>query len=73
MESLRAELAEANAQAAAGGAHVLPGVVQYDGARVIGTPANQRMRLGAAAIVLAASSVAAFAASWSRTQRASPV
>ncbi len=73
MDSLRAELAVVNAQTTADGAHVLPGVVQYRGARVIETPANQRMRLGAAAIVLIASSVAAFAASWSRAGRASAV
>ncbi|HUW84583.1 MAG TPA: hypothetical protein VMZ31_17510 [Phycisphaerae bacterium] len=73
MDTLRGELAGVNARLASGGVHVLPGVVQYPGARVIGEPANQRTRLGAAAIVLVASSVAAFASSWSRTRRASAV
>jgi len=73
MGSLRAELAEVNAQTAAAGAHVLPGVVQYRGAQVVGGPANQRTRVGAAAMVLIASSVVAFASSVSRARRASAV
>jgi hypothetical protein len=71
MDSLRAELAEVNAQTTAGGAHVLPGVAQYRGAQIVETPANQRTRLVAAAIVLIASSLAAFASSVSRARRAS--
>ena len=73
MDRLRGELVGVNARLAAGGVHVLPGVVQYRGARVIGEPSNQRTRVGAAAIVLVASSVVAFASSVSRTRRASAV